>query len=463
MSTVETTGTGPAPSAPPPILELRDVSAAYSSYRALFGVSLTIPANGIVALVGSNGAGKSTLARVATGLVPASGGTITVSGQNVTTMSAHRIARLGVTHVPEGRAVFSSLTVEENLTVSFLKRVGRGGVSDALARAYAAFPVLAERRKQLGGTLSGGQQRILSLAKVLAVAPKLLVVDELSLGLAPVIVDQVYDGLVAIHGQGCALLVVEQQVDRALAIADRAVLLVKGSVAWEGPAAEAKPVLETQMLSGHAANGSGPSTNGTGPHHASAPFPAPVPAVVESPAPVPASAAAPPPVPPPAPQAPVPPPVAWAPPTASGVAPAPSTLPGPPPAAPAPPPAPPAAPAPGAGLPPEPPRWGPPPGARPTLVPPTVGRPATLLPRSAPMQAPVRATPPPPAPRPAPTPPPPVAPPGPARPLGAPGGAGPVAGPGTTAPGTNGAVPPGQVRTHPSDLWVVRPTAPGSA
>jgi len=267
--------------AAPPALELENVSAAYSTYRALFGVSLTVPADGIVALVGSNGAGKSTLARVATGLVPVTSGTVRICGEDVSKLSAHRVARMGVTHVPEGRAVFASLTVEENLTVSFLKRTGRRGTAEALARAYDAFPVLAERRRQYGGTLSGGQQRILSLAKVLAVAPKLLVVDELSLGLAPVIVDQVYDGLVSIHRQGCALLVVEQQVDRALAIADTAVLLVKGSVAWQGPAAEAKPVLETQMLSGASANGSMPSMNGTTAHDASLPAP---PAASASPA-----------------------------------------------------------------------------------------------------------------------------------------------------------------------------------
>ncbi|MGA2521479.1 MAG: ABC transporter ATP-binding protein [Acidimicrobiales bacterium] len=259
-----------------PILHMDRVSASYSTYRALFGVTLSIPADGIVALVGSNGAGKSTVARVATGLVPVSDGSVRIAGEDITKLSAHRIARMGVTHVPEGRAVFSSLSVEENLTLSFLKRVGRRGVSDALARAYDAFPVLSERRRQQGGTLSGGQQRILSLAKVLAVAPKLLVVDELSLGLAPVVVDQVYDGLVAIHRQGCALLVVEQQVDRALAIADTAVLLVKGAVAWEGPASQARPVLESQMLSGASTNGSAHSTNGSAPGAAAAvhaPFP----------------------------------------------------------------------------------------------------------------------------------------------------------------------------------------------
>ncbi len=238
-----------------PILEFDDVSAAYSTYRALFGVSFSVPDGGLVALIGSNGAGKSTVARVATGLVPASGGQVRIGGEDVTKMSTHRIARLGVTHVPEGRALFSSLTVEENLLVSFRRKVGRHGSGEALERAYGAFPVLKERRRQLGGTLSGGQQRILSLAKVLAVPARLLIVDELSLGLAPVIVDQVYDGLGAIHREGTAVLVVEQQVDRALSIAQQAVLLVKGAVAWQGPASGAKPAMERVFLGGSSPNG----------------------------------------------------------------------------------------------------------------------------------------------------------------------------------------------------------------
>lgn len=261
-----------------PILEVENLSAAYSTYRALFGVSLVVPENGIIALVGSNGSGKSTLARVVSGLVPASGGSIRVAGHDVTRWPAYRIARLGLAHVPEGRAIFSSLTVEENLTVSFSRTVGRKGTAEALARAYQAFPVLSERRRQLGGTLSGGQQRILSLAKVLAVPPKLLIVDELSLGLAPVIVDQVYDGLGAIHQQGCALLVVEQQIDRVLAIADRAILLVKGAVAWEGPARDARQTLEARMLGGASANGTeaAVSTNGAIPElRRDAPSPVP--------------------------------------------------------------------------------------------------------------------------------------------------------------------------------------------
>jgi branched-chain amino acid transport system ATP-binding protein len=228
------------------LLELSDVSACYSSYRALFGVSFTVPAHGIVALLGSNGAGKSTVARVVSGLVPPSEGTVTFDGQDISTIPAHRIARMGLVHVPEGRGVFSSLSVEENLLLSFRQscKGTKGGVKDALGRAYDAFPVLGERRRQQAGTLSGGQQRMLTLARALASPPRLLVVDELSLGLAPVIVDAVYDGLVKIRQSGTALLVVEQQIDRALAIADEAVLLVKGSVAWHGAASGAAAVMD---------------------------------------------------------------------------------------------------------------------------------------------------------------------------------------------------------------------------
>lgn len=237
-----------APSEPPvdvpDLLTLQQVSASYSSYRALFDVSFTVGAGSIVALLGSNGAGKSTVARVISGLVPATDGTVTFDGQDITRMPAHRIARSGLTHVPEGRGIFSSLDVEENLTLAFLRRGGRSKVSESLERAYGAFPVLAERRRQPAGTLSGGQQRMLSLAKVLAVPSKLLVVDELSLGLAPVVIDAVYEGLVAIRQTGTSLLVVEQQIDRAVAIADRAVLLSHGAVAWSGPAAGAAAAMD---------------------------------------------------------------------------------------------------------------------------------------------------------------------------------------------------------------------------
>jgi branched-chain amino acid transport system ATP-binding protein len=232
-----------------PLFEIDAVSASYSTYRALFGVSLSVPERGILALLGSNGAGKSTLARVATGLVAPTAGSIRLGGLDITNLPAHKIARMGVAHVPEGRGLFASLTVEENLTLGFRQKLGRAEVSGAFDRAYAAFPVLAERRKQLGGTLSGGQQRMLSLARVLATSPRVLVVDELSLGLAPVVIDAVYEGLLAVRDSGCAIIVVEQQVDRALAIADEAVLLAHGSVAWTGPANEARAAVEAMLSS----------------------------------------------------------------------------------------------------------------------------------------------------------------------------------------------------------------------
>ncbi|MGH9207340.1 MAG: ABC transporter ATP-binding protein, partial [Acidimicrobiales bacterium] len=176
----------------PPLLEMRNVSSSYGPFRAIFDVSFTVPEGSAVALLGSNGAGKSTVARVATGLVPITTGELYFSGQDVTGVSPHKLAQLGISHAPEGRSVFSSLSVEENLVLPFRQSLGKKGVQPALERAYEAFPRLSERRKQNAGTLSGGEQRMLSLAKVLANPPKLLVVDELSLGLAPIVVDEVF-------------------------------------------------------------------------------------------------------------------------------------------------------------------------------------------------------------------------------------------------------------------------------
>jgi branched-chain amino acid transport system ATP-binding protein len=245
------TGETPEASAKPgdpatgaPLLELGEVCASYGSYRALFGVSFVVRERAIVALLGSNGAGKSTVARVVSGLVTATSGTVQFVGRDITRLPAYKIARLGMVHVPEGRGIFSSLSVEENMVLSFRQRVTRAEVPAALERAYTAFPVLADRRDQNAGTLSGGQQRILALSRVLASPPRLLVVDELSLGLAPAIVDSVYEALVAIRGTGCAVLVVEQQVDRALEIADHAVLLARGLVAWAGPPDQASDAME---------------------------------------------------------------------------------------------------------------------------------------------------------------------------------------------------------------------------
>ena len=220
-------------------LALRQVSAAYGPFRALFDVSLEVQPGEAVALIGPNGAGKTTLARVATGLVAPSVGTVEVAGEDLTGRQPHTFARAGVAHAPEGRSVFATLTVEENLALSLRRLHGRRGLKAALDRAFELFPVLGQRRTQMAGTLSGGQQRMLSMARVLVEEPTILVADELSLGLAPIVVDTVYEVLGRLRDQGIALLVVEQQVGHALALCDRVVLLRHGSVSWEGPAADA--------------------------------------------------------------------------------------------------------------------------------------------------------------------------------------------------------------------------------
>ena len=218
-----------------PLLELRDVGASYGPYEALFGVSLTVRAGHALALVGANGAGKSTVARVVSGLVPTTRGTIRFDGRDMTGRPAYEIARMGLSQLTEGRSVFASLTVEENLTLSFRRALGRKGVAGALDRAYAAFPRLGERRTQSAGTLSGGEQRMLALARVLVLEQRLLVVDELSFGLAPVVVDEVYTALEQVLASGTSLLLIEQHVDRALVLADDVAVLSKGRVVYDGP------------------------------------------------------------------------------------------------------------------------------------------------------------------------------------------------------------------------------------
>jgi branched-chain amino acid transport system ATP-binding protein len=235
-----------------PVLVLDGVSASYGPYRALFDVSFSVPAAAVVAVVGANGAGKSTVARVVSGLVPASAGRVLLRGCDVTRRRAFEIARMGLAHVTEGRSVFGSLTVEENLALAFRRALGRGGLADALARAYEVFPRLGERRGQLAGTLSGGEQRMLALARVLVLRQDVLVVDELSLGLAPVVVDEVYEALGTVRSGGAALVLIEQHVSRAFTIADRVVVLHKGSVAYDGDVAGAEARLDELVLGGPA-------------------------------------------------------------------------------------------------------------------------------------------------------------------------------------------------------------------
>jgi branched-chain amino acid transport system ATP-binding protein len=220
------------------LLELREVSARYGPFRAIFDVSFSVPEQGAVALLGANGAGKSTIARVVTGLVPVESGTLLFEGRDIGRLKAWKITRLGIVHAPEGRSVFGSLTVEENLTLGLARSHGRKEVAQGLERAYAMFPRLGERRAQHAGTLSGGEQRMLSLARVLVDPPRLLIVDELSLGLAPKIIDELYATLRHVNEAGTALLIVEQYVARAVSLAQSVVVLQHGEVVYDGSVAD---------------------------------------------------------------------------------------------------------------------------------------------------------------------------------------------------------------------------------
>ena len=221
-----------------PTLQLVNVNAGYGPFRAIFDVSLSISRGSVLALLGSNGSGKTTIARVCSGLIQPTSGAVLLGGEDVTRARPWYHARWGVVHAPEGRSVFASLSVEENLELTFRRSRGRAGVKPALEEAYSMFPRIGERRTQLAGTLSGGEQRMLSLARVLVEKPKLLIADELSLGLAPIIVDEVYRTLETIRDAGTTLLIVEQHVHHALEIADNAVVLVKGEVGYAGPVSE---------------------------------------------------------------------------------------------------------------------------------------------------------------------------------------------------------------------------------
>jgi branched-chain amino acid transport system ATP-binding protein len=209
-------------------LDVRGLRVGYGSRLVLDGVDFTVGTGEIVALLGTNGAGKSTLLRAISGVLPVRGGRVHFDGADVTGQRPDRLVRRGIVQMPGGRACFPGLTVEENL------RVGPGG--DGVAAVLDQFPDLATRRRQLAGTLSGGQQQMLALGRALRLQPKLLMIDELSLGLAPVVVHDLLGAVARLRSAGTAVVVVEQQVDLALAVADRAYFLERGAVRFSGPA-----------------------------------------------------------------------------------------------------------------------------------------------------------------------------------------------------------------------------------
>jgi branched-chain amino acid transport system ATP-binding protein len=221
------------------LLAVNDLDVRYGEARALFGVTLSLAAGSALAVLGPNGAGKSSLAGAIAGRIRPASGRVKFDGLDIAGRSANRVSRLGIAYVPEDRAIFPHLTVLENLKVQLRYAVPRAERRAALDRAVETFPVLGERRRQQAGTLSGGEQQMLSLARVLAAPPRLLIADEMSLGLAPQLVDLVFDSLATARSEGVTILLVEQYVERALAFADDAVILRRGRVAWSGPANDA--------------------------------------------------------------------------------------------------------------------------------------------------------------------------------------------------------------------------------
>jgi branched-chain amino acid transport system ATP-binding protein len=221
-----------------PLLEVRDLRVSYGHVEAVRGISLSVDQGRIVTLIGPNGAGKTSLLCALAGLVPPAGGTVSLAGRDVTGLAAHRAVQAGLSLVPEGRAVLGRMTVEENLRLAGELRRGRAEVQAAIEEQYRRFPVLGERRRSPAGALSGGQQQMLAFARALVARPRLLLLDEPSMGLSPLLVQQVFELVQAIHRDGATILLVEQNARLALSIADRAYVVERGEVVLEGPARE---------------------------------------------------------------------------------------------------------------------------------------------------------------------------------------------------------------------------------
>ncbi|MCA3325675.1 MAG: ABC transporter ATP-binding protein [Roseomonas sp.] len=234
-------------------LELSGIQAGYGDFSALFGVGLRVEPGEAVGVVGPNGAGKTTLLRVISGLLRPSAGTLRYGDQDLTKVPAHLLPELGIAHVPENRRLFPHLTVEENLKVGAYAKSARAHFAERRDHVYDLFPRMAQRRHQLAGTMSGGEQQMCAIGRALMCAPKILLLDEPSAGLAPLVVQQVFDLVRRIRQEGLTVLIVEQNVAQVLRVVDRAYVLETGRVAAEGKSAElaADPVLRRSYLGMH--------------------------------------------------------------------------------------------------------------------------------------------------------------------------------------------------------------------
>ncbi len=219
-----------------PLLEVRDLHTYYDNIAALRGVSLTVSEGEIVALIGANGAGKSTLLKSITGLTPPRQGEILMEGRRLNGVPAHAVVRLGVAMVPEGRQIFGRLSVFENLEMGAFTRTDNEAVKRSFEQVFELFPRLAERREQIGGTLSGGEQQMLAIGRAIMAAPRLLLLDEPSMGLAPILVQQIFRTIREINREGASILLVEQNANAALSLANRGYVLRVGQIVMEDAA-----------------------------------------------------------------------------------------------------------------------------------------------------------------------------------------------------------------------------------
>jgi len=219
------------------MLEIENLEAFYGDAQALWGITMEVGAGETVAVIGPNGAGKSTLVQCIAGMHRGRRGRIAVDGFDVATLPAHKVCAYGVATVPEGRRVFPTMTVYDNLCIGAYRRAARATHREQLDRVHQLFPRLAQRGGQLAGSLSGGEQQMLAIGRALMAKPRLLLLDEPSLGLAPVVTDEVFEAIEVVNGQGVSVLLVEQDVDRALEISTRCYLLAEGRVVSSGPSA----------------------------------------------------------------------------------------------------------------------------------------------------------------------------------------------------------------------------------
>lgn len=227
------------------MLEVKNLEVYYGVIRALKGISFEVNEGEIVTLIGANGAGKTTTMQSVVGLIPSRGGTVTFNGTDITKVPCHKIVHMGMTQVPEGRRIFQELTVYENLLMGAYSIKDSSGFKNDLDAVYTRFPRLAERRNQIAGTLSGGEQQMLAMGRAIMSHPKLLMLDEPSMGLSPLLVDQVFEIIKDINKDGTTILLVEQNAGKSLAISDRAYVLENGEIVLSGTGAE---LAESEMV-----------------------------------------------------------------------------------------------------------------------------------------------------------------------------------------------------------------------